>query len=184
MTLKSIPGGRIGNFLAGAAVASVVSGVAFAVTSPDFTYSAAQTGYLTLGPMAMTPDDSNSADDYLINPLHLYNDSTTGACFVTGVNLPKGAILRNLTVYFTSDNIGDLQVSFFRTRLANKAFVALINKQPVENTSSYVRVSYPFPPALSTIDNAAFAYSLRVCLADGTTYSGARIQYTYRTAGD
>lgn len=35
----SIPGGRIGNFLAGAAVASVIGGTAIAVTDTNFRYS-------------------------------------------------------------------------------------------------------------------------------------------------
>lgn len=184
MKLNSIPGGRIRNFLAGAAVASVVSGVAFAVTSPNFTYSANQTGYLILGPAVMTPANASAANDYVLDRHGVRSNTTTGVCFLTGVNLPDRAVLRNLTVYLTSDNQSDLQVAFDRTRLADNENYRVFNKQPFENSSTYQKITYPFPPEVSTINNAAYAYSLQVCLAVGTEYSGARIQYTYKTAGD
>jgi hypothetical protein len=184
MKIKSIPGGRIGNFLAGAAAASVVSGVAFAVTSPNFTYTATQTGNLSLGAMAMAPNDSFSANEYTFSPSGINTTSTTGACFVTGVNLPAGAVLRNLTVYFSSDNKGDLEVKFFRTRLTTHAYNPIIDKKPVENSDASVAITYPIPAGLSAISNADYSYGLRVCLSVGTFYSGARIQYNYKTAGD
>jgi hypothetical protein len=184
MKLKSIPGGRIGNFLAGVAVASVACGGALATTSSNFTYTATQTAYLTIGPMSMTPGDSFSANEYTFSPTGINTTSTGGACFVAGVNLPQGAVLRNLTVFFNSDNKGDLQVNFFRRRLSDFSFNALISKQPVENSGAYTVITYAFPTGSNIINNAGYAYSLRVCFSVGTSYSGARIQYNYKTAGD
>ena len=155
MKLKSIPGGGIGNFLAGVAVASVAGGGALATTSSNFTYTATQTAYLTIGPMSMTPGDSFSANEYTFSPTGINTTSTGGACFVAGVNLPQGAVLRNLTVFFNSDNKGDLQVNFFRRRLSDFSFNALISKQPVENSGAYTVIFMPISPQFAARLTAA-----------------------------
>jgi hypothetical protein len=112
LTFKvSIPGGRIGRFLAGAAVASLIGGTAVAITSPDFTYSTTKNGYFTIDPMAMGPSGAAATNNYEViwisaQGAYLRLSSTPPAqthCFQTGVHLPHGASLVSVTTWYSSD---------------------------------------------------------------------------------
>jgi hypothetical protein len=119
MMFKGIPAGRIGNFLAGAAVASVIGGTAVAVTSPNFTYSSAQPGFYAISPMDMAPNGTIAVNNGYSIDYYDPAQLTANGCHNTGVHLPQGAKLKNVVVYFKSGNQSNLSAFFVRLNLSS-----------------------------------------------------------------
>src|SRR3954467_7184372 len=82
-----------------------LSSIAQAVTDTIFKYTNPKNGYYSIHPMAMAPDGTFTAGAYI----NSYNSGTvTGSgCFGTGVNLPQGATMTGLTVWFRSNSGSD-----------------------------------------------------------------------------
>jgi hypothetical protein len=182
---KSIPGGRIGHFLAGAAVAAVLGGTAVAVTSPTFTYSAVQKGYYTINAMAMAPNSDESAEDYLISyPTAALTSFAGNACYQTGINLPQGATVVSVTTWYQSDVTSDALVSLYRQNLLHNTKRTLISADIIDDNDTREFITHTVPTNLRTVDNLYFSYGYAFCLGNGTHFSGARINYLFKTAGD
>lgn len=178
---------RAAYFLAGAATASVLGGAAVATTSRVFKYSAPQQGFFAINPAAMAPSDSAFADNYFVafGYLSKHTRDSQPSCFVTGVNLPQGAKLRSVWSFAESGPEDDLQVILFRQSQKNeKPPKEIINKHYVENTGDYTVFKTDVPAALRVVDNSEFTYGFQVCLGFTTSFHGARINYTYTSAGD
>lgn len=181
----SIPGGRIGHFLAGAAVASVIGGTAIAVTGPNFTYSSVQTGFLSISPSAMSPANYWTAENYRIYPeAWLESSEEPEGCFVTGINLPQGSKILSVTTFFRSSSQSDLKVQLIRKNMQTRGTVRMVEQQYFENTAASVSRTTNVSSGVATINNSTFAYGFSVCLSGGTTFDSARINYTYTSAGD
>jgi hypothetical protein len=176
---------------AAAAIALVLGGVAYAITSSTFTYNAPKTGWYALSPMAFAPNTPASADDYLIAwPNHPgvaggYLGSATGACF-TGVNLPHGAKMTDFTMRYAAQTNQGLAAYLFRTR-ASDGVSNVIGQLVASNTSGTRQTANDNLPAtgVSTVNNTTYVYSVGVCVqAGGNVYYNGRITYTYTSAGD
>ncbi len=179
-------GGWIGRILAGAAVSSMLIGTAFAITANTFSYSRIKTGYYSIHPGALAPIDTLAASNYNVNFVNPSMDTGSGSsvCFSTGINLPNGASIVSLTIFYQSN--ASSNISALMTRLAlstgipdNFLFQIISDDSDVRRRSVF-----PVPAASQFVDNSAYAYALAVCIAAGTTFNGARIRYTYKTAGD
>src|SRR5262245_23079601 len=86
----SIPCGRVGSFLAGAAVASVVGGAATAITDTKFTYSEPKIGLYSISPADLHPGNDTAANAFYGNGDYLlYNAPDDRECFYSGVHLPQ-----------------------------------------------------------------------------------------------
>src|ERR1700754_3860516 len=79
-----------------------IGGVALAITDTQFKYTSPKTGFYTVGSASFAPKDTTSAGNY-------FNSVTGGLgvldqrrCFLTGVNLPHGAALTGLRVWYVS----------------------------------------------------------------------------------
>src|SRR5689334_18036604 len=76
-------------------------GTAQAITDSFFLYSSPRTGYFTISPAALSPDADGA--DYIIGfsgGAKLQMNSNR--CFVTGVNLPQGAKITQMRVFYTT----------------------------------------------------------------------------------
>ena len=93
-------------------VALLLSGAANAITDTVFRYSTPQTGYLALPANVFTPLDDSTAYS-VTNRSQLRLDTDDFACFVTPVNLPQGADMTNLTVWYQNQS-ATLAVSLLR----------------------------------------------------------------------
>lgn len=158
-------------------------GGALAVTSRDFTYSSVKTGYYTIHPAAMVPSASSS--QYGIN----VSGSILGGngCFVTGVNLPQGAIITLVTVWARSDSSGiGPTASLFRNTPANGGSATIANKNfdDDSDTRRGFSVSVPASNPARLVNNSNQTFGFETCVTTGTLFYGARITYTYRSAGD
>ena len=183
MIRLSIPGGRIGNFLAGAAVASVLSGAALAVTSPNFTYSAPQNGFFSISPLHMAPDSDEAAADFFISYSGILT-SDGGFCYQTGVNLPNGATLTTVSTWFESGAGSNIQIFLFRYNLVTGTTTELTGFTPNDDTGIRRVTTQTVESANALVNNVQNAYAYAVCLGDSTEFFGARINYKYTSAGD
>jgi len=162
-------------FAAGALALAATSAVA--VTSTEFVYSSKQVGVLTIHPMALAPDGSSSAAQSYFTGWS--NASTTGdGCFQTAVNLPAGARIASLRVW----SQGVIFVSFTGVNLNTGAGTFLFSGDVGDTTGSRVLTIKDITP--NPIVGNTFAYGLGVCLEPSESFNGARITYTYTSAGD
>jgi hypothetical protein len=170
--------------LAGAIVAG---GAAVAITSNTFTYSSAKTGHLALSPMAFAPDavGSTAPNDYLND----WNDGSLNSpdgsrCFNAGVNLPNGAKIKSLRVYYSTTNEPDFHGSLFRQNPATGTVTQLAHVDGVDESGQRATGADAVPTTKQIVRNDTFEYGVGVCATVDALFFGARITYTYRSAGD
>lgn len=120
---------------AGAIVGLFLSGVAYAVTSANFTYSAPQQGWITIHPMALAADAD--VRTYLIG----YEPGTLNGsgCFQTGLNPPQGAKITSVDVWYSSQSEGDLQFRIYRHNLNTGAGGLVLVKNSTDTTGGAFR---------------------------------------------
>jgi hypothetical protein len=172
---------------AGAAVALAVVaavGTAQAITDTVFKYSTPKTGFFTIDAMALAPDGD-------VN-LHFFNTWDDGLrpaanndrCFNAGVNLPNGATITQLSLWYKRSG-SNVSVTFIRKKLADGAVnFAVVTLVDDSNTRKVEHIQ--INPAVAAVNNNLYSYGLGVCLGDvpDNAFYSARISYTYTTAGD
>jgi hypothetical protein len=189
----SVPGGRIGHFLAGAAVASVIGGTAVAITDTDFTYSTPKVGVYSIDPSDLRPANDHGANAFFtyLNAL-TFTGGDDYECFTTGLHFPQGARLLAVTSYYTSARTNfHTSVALYRSRLELNKVDVLISHPILDNSNerNSVRDVVRTQDDLNLIRNDLYSYSYRFCLSDhptgwGDNFTGARISYRYSSAGD
>lgn len=178
-------GDALGLMLVGVVVTVVLSGTAIAVTDNEFVYSTAQTGNLTIHPMALAPANHAAADNYSISwaPAKLTRGNAS-QCFNTGVNLPQQAKISRVRTTYSSGISSDLSVYLVRSELETNTTDYLVGEVVPENSESRRTVVHDTRDAISVVDNTRYAFGFGVCLGPTTIFEGARITYQYRRAGD
>lgn len=162
-------------------VASMQTTPAAAIVSKQFTYSDPKTGYYSVHPMAMAPDGDESASSFHIS---FEGGSLAGqGCYSAGVNLPQGAEMTSLTVYYQSDDRGDMGVQLQRHALQTGNDVQIVDESHEDDSNARTSVTFPIGVA-KKVNNKSFGYGLGVCLESGTLFFGATIEYSYGNAGD
>ncbi len=170
---------------AGAVAALVAAGSAKAITDTVFKYSTAHTGYLTLHPMAFAPDGPNSADSYFIDwDAGSLQNSGNRACFSTGVNLPQAAAVTAVAGWFWTNTANNPGTKLFLLRNSVQGGISdkLVNGT-IGNTGGRKGLNFTVSQD-NKINNQTYLYALGVCLDQGHSFYGARITYTYTSAGD
>jgi hypothetical protein len=160
-----------------------LSGAAYAITDAVFQYSAPKTGYLTIHASAFTPEDSSS----------VYNnetgiDSIGDACFAAPVNLPHGAKVTQLALWYARHDVGP-PASFWLRRLSlGDDSVSNVASVPTPSTNGEYKMAAVTitlaDPSIQTVNNARYAYFLELCISDQENVRSGRIKYTYKSAGD
>ena len=161
----------------------VLSGTAIAVTDTTFTYSSTKTGYLTIHPQAMTPSDDTVANDYFVSYGDARLQTAGGGCFSTGVNLPQNAKITTLQTYYNSLT-GANRVMLERNNLSTDAIDLLVDHTIANFEGLRRSVIDTVPIAQRTVWNNVYSYAFAVCLGADDMFEGARLTYTYTTAGD
>lgn len=141
-----------------------------------------KTGYFSIAHMAMVPaivSPTTASETFW--GVGLKNSATETACFHAAVNLPQGAVIKGVSVTYSSGPATNPTASLIRHRFSMPdtetiAYRTLIN-------SSGQRRSMPLilNPAYTRVDNARFSYGLGICLggSGGDTFHSARIVYSY-----
>ncbi len=168
--------------LAGVALlALIVVGTAYAITSGSFKYSSTKTAYISVSPMDMGPDSDNTT---------YFNDwseglaDSGGGCFNAGVNLPQGAKIKSITYAYISGAGSNFFGRFVRMNLNNGNGVDIIDPaDPVNDAGTPAKVKRDVTGSQQNVDNNTYAYGVGVCPGSDGTFLGAKIKYTYKTAG-
>jgi hypothetical protein len=167
------------------AIALMVTGAAYAFTAASFNYSNAKTGYITLTNMAFAADNNTSA---FTNSWHGgLNPSGASSCFNVGVVLPLGSHVKSVTFFFNSGPNTDPDVEFLRKNMTTGGVADLIHTTIANDAQVYTAVTLPVPASKQGV-TSKYGYGIGVCPAQGggspdTVFHGARVKYTYTSAG-
>ena len=184
MTLKKTPGRVAAAAAAALAVAAICAGSAGAVTDNVFRYSTAKTGYLGISVAAFVP--MQSATQYINNGVSIQPTTTGATCLQAPVNLPQGAAMKNVAVAYTANGTGTFQIEMIRQEFATGANELLVLKALPDTGGSRKIAMAAIPAAKQTVNNLRYNYNVNFC-SQVTTQNrmwGARIAFTYATAGD
>jgi hypothetical protein len=161
------------------------------VTDTAFIYSSAKTGYYLVGPFDMAPTGSPSAASFTLSSdggqgLGIRPGGASSSCFMTGLHFPQGATLTQLIVHFRSGANASGQPSFTLWRTTPTGdFLTLGTRTFADDTGANKAGAVTLSPSAAVVNNSLYTYGLQVCLAASSDmFYGARIAYTYKTAGD
>ena len=190
------PGKNLQLIGSGVVIGALLVGTSLAVTSKSFRYNKAKTGYLSVSPLSFGPDSGPDVDFF-----QSWGNGLRGvdACFNAGVQLPHGARMKSITYYFTSTNdVGNPDDDDFYGEITKTKASAIgavnfptstpfAKATPVNDTGDPAAITKTIPSTHEVVNNRLFEYGIGIC-TDGaenvTKFFGARIKYTYRTAGD
>lgn len=161
-----------------------MSGTALAITESSYNYTAPKTGYYGISNLAMAPQSSENTDYFNPGDTGGLITGTMRQCFNTAVNLPNGAVITELVVYFRGADEDDVSVQLIRQRLSTGGEQKIANKSFTDFSTDRVSDTAPINANMATVNNAQYNYGFRVCVDPGGTFHGARITYTYTNAGD
>lgn len=174
--------------VAAASIIAVLSfsGVAQAITDTVFRYSSPRIGRYTVDHLAMAPDRTSAANSNYGNTIA--GGLTTGTndtCFVTGINLPHGAALTAVTIYYVhgASSVGDLTADFVAHPLAAGGAQTLGSRAFANQDDIRRGGNLPIGAGI-VINNAQQSYGLRVCLFPFQAFYAARFTYTVNNAGE
>ena len=159
----------------------VMVGAAFGVTSSTFKYNRVKTSYLSLPASIFVVDNDANYNNQWGSGL------TSGAldCFAAHVQLPNRAKMKQVVYFFRSGNGGNLYGEITQTSWATGDILTYSPEADIlDDQNVYVAKAFGIPPERQEIDNKNFAYAVGICLAADTAFKGARIKYTYQSAGD
>jgi hypothetical protein len=160
----------------GILVGSLLLSVASALTASNFTYSSKKTGYQVLTPADMLK--GNSGLGWTMSETGL----TGAGCSWGPVHLPQGSHFASATFYETEGVSAPLELVIFRVNLATGGTKQVVLMPATDGSRQSFAVAVP--KTWNTIDNATYEYMLQVCHDTDGVFHGARVKYTYTSAGD
>jgi hypothetical protein len=167
--------------VAAAVGTAALIGTAQAITDNAFNYSTPKTAFFSINPAAMVPGDSGL--QYMSDSDDLRLTAAGNGCFGTGVNLPQGAIVQTVVVWYSS-GAGSPNVGFVRHHFDNAGMTEGYFLDASSNTGQRTQVGVAIPTTLATIANDLYSYSFVWCPATTDNhFHNARIKYTYNKAG-
>jgi hypothetical protein len=104
-------------------------------------------------------------------------------CFNAGVDLPVGSKVKPVTWYHRSGPASDLEATFHVNRLARGVGSRVIGPFfPTEDSDTPTSLTRNVPSTKQRV-TAGRAYWLEACPGNDGAFFGARIKYTYTSAG-
>ena len=163
----------------------LLTGAAQAVTDTVFKYSTPKNGNFTIDRMAMTPADTDAADNFTIETGTGQGLRANGPqCFNAAVNLPQGATIVRMTVWYSSVAEGDPNFFVLRQRLTDGQTDTVIASTGADDSGLRKTLNADADPNYTAVDNVRYSYGFGACLAQLDKFYAARILYTYINAGD
>lgn len=163
------------------------SGTAHAITDAVFRYSTVQTGNLAIPSTAFGPLGSDNQYVYDSGRSALRLQTTDFACYAAPVNLPRGANMTTINVWYT--NLGGTASVKLLKRINSSVAPEELADRPLTQTAdinSVFQVAKSITAAGAVIDNIRNSYWVQFCGQNSQNillYS-VRITYTYGNAGD
>lgn len=163
-----------------AAISLMAAGAAYALTASSFKYSSPKTGYVRVSHMDFTPDGNNTT--YFTSWPGGLSDSGDG-CFNAGVDLPVGSRVKSITFFYDSGPGSEFFGRFLRMQLATGDGLDITpNAQPADDSETVQAVTVNVGAANQDV-KAGRSYGVGVCPGSDGTFYGAKIKYTYTSAG-
>jgi hypothetical protein len=159
------------------------SSSAQAVTDTAFRYTAEKTGTFSIHHMAMIPADKDSANNYTVT-WGSGLKAMAGSCFNTAVNLPNGAKISTVQVFFSSGADANVETYLFRHQLNDGTGDSIAQKIFFDDSGVRKAGLVSIKATTEVVNNLQYAYGFGICLGNADTFYGARIQYKYMNAGD
>lgn len=169
------------------AIAALASAdAANAVTDTIFQYKTPKTGYFSVSPEALAPENSDGAKVYLNAPNLVRPTFGAAVCMVTGVNLPNGASIKAVTAWVSSDVDRGVLIELFRNNPATGQLTLIDSAESHDTTQTRGAIEARFVAgAAPVVNNQHFNYAFAVCLGTSNSlFYGGRITYSYSDAGD
>jgi hypothetical protein len=168
------------------AAALLVGDAAHAITETAFRYSNPRTGYLGIPPAAFAPSGDPTGAYITYNDGSLLQvSSNNGTCVWAPVNLPQGATMTKLAIWYAKTS-GTADLKLVAMPYANGGYSELADLSLAD--TSFVRVgrARSITGTLARVDNAHNEYWLYFCAqnSSSTYFTGIRLTYTYNNAGD
>lgn len=177
---------RILLVLVGVVIGALLVGTSIAVTANSFRYSEAKTGYLAIANQDFIPQD----DEASFNHSSTSGTNSEQGCFSAPIHLPQGSRAKSVTYVYKSPAGEDMDFyGEFGRRSGHETgdsieYDDMSNRaEPVDDSNIKTAITRFVFDDVERINNRRFMYSLLVCPFGGAFY-GARVKYTYRTAGD
>ena len=168
-----------------AAIVGVIAaiGTAEAITDTAFIYSTAKTSWVSINPSDLAPDQNGVS--YHITPAELFVTATTTSCFEGGVHLPQGATITQVAVWFRSSVGSDISVALDRMSLVDGILATVAVASPHDDSNFRKQINIVPQAANAVVNNGLYRYSFVVCPNSiANAFYGARIAYTFKSAGD
>jgi hypothetical protein len=167
-----------------AAILIAGAGSAYAITSDSFDYSTPQTGLFSIAPTDLVPDSAAGMNDYTISADGASLATGSPNCFNKGLNLPQGARLGRVEVWYRSIRFSTFpRVMLVAARLSDGIVTVLTDTNLPDNTGARISQVVEIGGG-HRVDNFGNGYGFSFCLLGGDLFYGARITYRYRDAGD
>lgn len=167
-----------------AAIVSIAA-VAQAATDTIYRYTTPKTGSFSISPLQLTPNSNTVA--YSVDFVDGGRIQGTG-CFTTGVHLPQGATMTGLTTFWSSTLGGGGTVgpsyTLIRSTLNNGVATVVASGTAPNNTGGRKHFNANINAGTGLVNNNQNFYTFEICMGASDTFYGARISYTYTTAGD
>jgi hypothetical protein len=162
-----------------AVVALIAAGAAYALTAKTFKYSSPKTGFVRVSHMAFAVDGGGGAYH---NQWNGGLESTGDACLNAAVDLPVGSRVRSITFFYKSGPASDFIGELWRRQFAAGTSKLIVTTNPSNNAGTPTSVTRNIA-AVNQPVTADRAYGVGVCPGTDGTFLGARIKYTYTSAG-
>jgi len=181
--VESIRTRLLGSTSVGVIAVLAFGGTVVAVTDTNFTYTTTKTGYYTIDATVLAPANDN-ADYARVFGSETWLVDFSGHCYFAGVNLPQGSRITQLVVWYKSSEEGGPSVFLQRTTLANGTAGSVLTSGLIsDDTNTRKLAVLPIAGGSSLVSNIGFSYAFVICPELGE-FHGARIAYTYTSAGD
>jgi len=160
----------------------LVNGGAQAITDNVFRYSSPKTGHLQIPAAAFGVTHSDTGFDKSAILFSPSDDVDT--CFAAAVNLPDRARMTDLAVWYVKGNGTDFTVQLFAQKMTDGSVSSPVGGQLADNGGARTRANFNITTG-QVVDNQNHNYTIQVCTnARNNEFYGARVTYTYVTAGD
>jgi hypothetical protein len=175
---------------AGAIVGLFLSGAAQAITGAVFQYSTPKTGAYSIHVASLAPQFLQQPFEYSIGYESGELIVNNIRCFQTGLNLPNGAKLTELRVWYranTTQAIGPMDFRLFRTPFSTGAGELIAFKKAVIISGQRATEVIKLSGANAIVRDNQYMYGFGVCMYvtnPDAAFAGARLTYTYTNAGD
>jgi hypothetical protein len=160
-----------------------LAGAAHAITDTVFRYSTPKNGTAMYGAAAFGPQNAPSTYH---NGLVLQNIGSVVCYWAPVNNLPQGAKLTALVMFYVNDQTAPWSTELSRIRLAAPASSESVAQLTPPNSHGDFRSARLdiTDPSMQIVDNLRYVYVMSRCVGSTEYFYSARLDYTYTTAGD